>query len=290
MTFGQDEWVSSSPLRYFPVDGRPWRLTMGLRPLEMSNWLEVDERRDEEIAQKQSLLEHSYSAVVAVEDNSHPAQLELAQRIGIALDVNGISIQPWSDLELPIVWAARNVQEDLCIMEHDGTRWRLTAACVCFPSRWDLQEKIGRTLLEIHGPVPGYREDLDSPVEDFFNRLSVDRPKWRLNWTVLDNDELHLPSPSARRALELPKDLGGLTFRVERQTLIRLPLSNAIVFTIRNYTAPLRVLLDRPGHVAALKDTLETVTSEVADYKGWSDLLLPLLLWLNDASSEGAER
>ena len=263
---------------------------MGLRPLDMIDWLEVDEHRDEEIAQKQSLIQHSYDAVVAVENNSLDAQVELAQMIESALDTEGLKRDPRRDQELPIVWAARHVQEDLCILEHDGTRWRLTAACVCFPSRWNLREKIGGTLKEIHGPVPGYSEDLDSPVEDFFNRLSVERPKWRLNWTVLDTDELHLPSPSARRAIELPSDLGDLTFRVERQTLIRLPTTDAVVFTIRNYTAPLHVLIDLPGHLAALKDTLETVNPEVADYKGWNDLLLPLLKWLEFKSRSQGER
>ncbi|MEI6700835.1 MAG: DUF3445 domain-containing protein [Actinomycetota bacterium] len=282
--------MSGSPLRYFPVDGRPWRLTMGLRPLDMNDWLEFDQHRDQEIAQKQSLLQHSYDAVAAVEEESHAAQVELAQMIENVLEIEGLNSDRQSDRELPIVWAARHIQEDLCILEHDGMRWRLTAACVCFPSRWNLQEKIGRTLQEIHGPVPGYDEDLDSPVEDFFNRLSVDRPKWRLNWTVLDTNELHLPSPSARRALELPNDLGDLTFRVERQTLIRLPLTNAVVFTIRNYTAPLHVLGDRPSHLSALKDTLKTVNPEVADYKGWNDLLLPLLTWLELKSRSQGER
>ncbi len=282
--------MTDPDLRYFPVDGRPWRLTMGLRPLDLRDWLEHDHRREEEIAQKQSLLELSYDSVVAVQDQSHAAQQELALLIDNHLDTTGLSKEQRSNQELPIVWSARQVQEDLCILEHDGARWRLTAACVCFPSRWNLQEKIGRTLQEIHGPVPGYDEELDSPVEDFFNRLHPDRPKWRLNWTVLDTNELHLPSPSAHRSLKLPSDLGDLTFRVERQTLSRLPSSNAVVFTIRNYTAPLHLLVDRPGQLAGLKDTLKTVTPDVAKYKGWDDLLLPLLQWLEFQSNEVGDR
>ena len=65
---------------------------------------------------------------------------------------------------------------------------------MCFPSRWTLSEKVGQNLSAIHGPVPGYAEALGGPVEALFNRLHPDRPVWRLNWTILDTNELH-PQP-----------------------------------------------------------------------------------------------
>ena len=46
----------------------------------------------------------------------------------------------------PIEWAARGVQEDLCLLERDDTGWRFTAAAVCFPTRWSPAEKVGLGL------------------------------------------------------------------------------------------------------------------------------------------------
>ncbi len=46
----------SSAFAYVPLDPKGWRLAMGLRPLDLAQWLEVDEHRDEELALKDQLL------------------------------------------------------------------------------------------------------------------------------------------------------------------------------------------------------------------------------------------
>ena len=113
---------------------------------------------------------------------------------------------------------------------------------------------------------------------------------WRRNWTLLDTPELHLPSPAARRRPPEASgaDLGSrLWFRVEGQTLRRLPKTEAIVFTIRTSVQPLQTVLEAtPGFAAALQSTLSTVSEDVARYKGWTALLSPLSEWL--ATQEAA--
>jgi len=131
-----------------------------------------------------------------------------------------------------VVAAARLVQEDLCVLVRSDA-WRLQAACVCFPSRWNSLQ-LGTTLDDIHRPVPSYDVELSRPTNAFFERLKPSRSFWRLNWTLIDSPALHQPT-SARRSPH--GDLADWFFRVERQTLRRLPLSDAIIFTIRNYVA-----------------------------------------------------
>ena len=46
----------------------------------------------------------------------------------------------------PLELAGLLVQEDLCIVQNDDNAPVLTAAVLCFPSRWRLAEKIGRPL------------------------------------------------------------------------------------------------------------------------------------------------
>jgi hypothetical protein len=258
---------------------------MGLRPLREKDWIEVDSHRELELEQKANLVSAKRSVVVATLPSSSAAQAELEELVteNIATFHPNLTSTQIDDPD-PIVRTGRSIQEDLCIMQPDGDRWLLTAACVCFPSRWALTEKIGRDLTAIHAPVPGYDTDLRAPVDAFFSRLRPDQPKWRLNWTILDTDELHLPTESAHRRNDLVAGLGELTFRVERQTLRSLEQTGAVVFTIRNYTAPLALLCENETTRLALLATLESVSPEVASYKGWTPLLRSLLTWLREFS------
>ncbi|MEI8148605.1 MAG: heme-dependent oxidative N-demethylase subunit alpha family protein, partial [Actinomycetes bacterium] len=118
----------------------------------------------------------------------------------------------------------------------------------------------------IHNVVPGYAEQLASPVNAFFDRMTPERSVWRLNWSLVDSPDLFLP-PSHRRPLD---DVAEWFFRVERQTLRVLPKSGAIVFTIRTYVQSLEQLLARdPEHGSALLLALDTAPPETLEYKGW---------------------
>jgi dimethylamine monooxygenase subunit A len=294
----------SSPLAL--VDGTPWRLSMGLHRLEEAAWLEVDERRGEDLRTKAHLFDTERDAVlatlpegdepsgellVAVVDHlvaHHPEQLDVAGAViteratGDVVDVERLH---------PIEAASRLVQEDLCVLRRDDASWRLVAACVCFPSRWSLREKLGASLAEIHGPVPGFDRALAEPAAMFLDRLTAARPVWRRNWTLLDTPDRHLPSPAARhRHLDPEGDLGAqLWFRVERQTLRRLDATGAIVFTIGTSIRPLgEVVRGTPGFAVALGRTLRTVDEDVAAYKGWSGLLGPLGAWLASVEPSAA--
>ena len=182
----------------------------------------------------------------------------------------------------PVDAAGRLVQEDLCVMEHGDGGWTLTAASVCFPSRWTLATKIGRDLAAIHAPVPRYAEALSRPSEAMFNRLRIERPVWRLNWTLIDGPELHQPDPAGRRpSRPLTDPAHELWFRVERQTLRRLTDRPAITFTIRTYVTSLAdLLVDHPETAGALETTLRTVPEDTIAYKGWEGIVGPLLAWL----------
>ena len=255
---------------YVPLDARGWRMAMGLRPLEMARWLEIDARRDEELALKSRLLREVPETVVATQPAGDAPSAELYGEVLAWLDAYGA---PSRDVapgvqDHPVVAAARLVQEDLCVLVRDDL-WRLRAACVCFPSRWSLATKIGRGLDEIHAPVPGYRETLASATTGLFDRLSVDRPFWRLNWTVLDDPSLFQPEPAREATGE---DVTQWHFRVERQTIRRLRRTGAIVFTIRSYVSPVAELAGQPEFLAHLCASIEGAPPATQSYKGWVDV------------------
>jgi hypothetical protein len=242
-------------------------MAMGLRPLDLDNWLEVDERRDDELELKRQLLERSFDVVVATRPEGDEGSRELLTEVTRFLETHlaHVALDARDD-EHPVVTAARLVQEDLCVLVRSDV-WRLQAACVCFPSRWNLASKLGTTLDDIHRPVPHYDVELSRPTNAFFERLSPDRSFWRLNWTLIDSPALHQPTG----ARDSPHgDLTNWFFRVERQTLRRLPESDVIVFTIRNYVASAQVLCDTHEEFGAtLLLNLDTAPDAMREYKGW---------------------
>ncbi len=241
---------------------------MGMRPLNLGTWLELDERRTDELDQKSRLLDANYGVVVATQPEGDAASRELLQEVKSFLVAYHPLISTATDSsEHPIVQAGRLVQEDFCVLVRDDA-WYLRAACVCFPSRWDLARKIGTTLDDIHSPIPGYDEALSTPTNSFFDRLRPERSFWRLNWTLLDQPDLYQPG----RARVAPSgDLADWFFRVERQTLRQLPRTRAIVFTIHTYVASAAALSGRdPQFLPTLLLSLDTAPPEMKEYKGWS--------------------
>ena len=204
---------------YLPVDGRPLRMTLGLRPLDERSWLEVDHHYAAELAQKHRLLASHPDEVVA-----HLPEGRAAAEETYALVHDWMSRRHPEVLlsargdEHPIDAAGRLVQEDLCVLTDTDGAWRLTAASVCFPSRWRLADKLGATVAQIHAPVPGYGS-ISDVVDGALDRLTPGSPLWRLNWTIVDSPALFLPPHSDA---SMAGDIDGLVFRVERQTLRRL--------------------------------------------------------------------
>ncbi len=241
---------------------------MGLRPLEMRAWLEVDEHFHEELDLKTRLLEENYRDVVATNPEGDEASRELLTEITLNLRAYHPGVGTDVDQsEHPLVSAARLVQEDLCVLVRDDA-WRLRAACVCFPSRWDLASKIGTTLDDIHDPVPGYDRELSRPTNAFFDRLQPGRSFWRLNWTLLDSPALFQPAGARRTPTG---DLDQWYFRVERQTLRSLPRTEAVVFTIRTYVASAQTLCARDETFAeSLTRAIGSAPASMQEYKGWT--------------------
>ena len=252
---------------YIPLEAKGWRMAMGLRPLDMDRWLEIDTHRDSELDEKRQLLATKRDVVAATTRAGDEGSLELLGEVTAFLKdhLSTFTSDPSAD-DHPIVAAARVVQEDLCVLVRSDA-WRLQAACVCFPSRWNLASKLGATLDDIHRPVPSYDVELSHPTNAFFERLKPERSFWRLNWTLIDSPVLHQPT-SARHSPHA--DLDNWFFRVERQTLRRLRESDAVVFTIRNYVASAQSLCDaHPEFGATLLLNLDTAPEAMREYKGW---------------------
>ncbi len=242
-----------SPILQNALPQSPWmdpRLSRlpGILPVEGEAWLAVDEAyaaqmalRDQLIADiPEIVLGQLPQGVAAAEELYDLILTRLATTPGYALTPDtatrpdGVVVA--LDRSAPLKTLGRLVQEDLCLMQADGPEHVLTGACLCFPASWSLSEKLGRPLTGIHRMVKVYEEDLARRVQRIFDVIRVGQPLWRMNALVYVNPDLHQPGfeaapRTARR--------GGDYVRAERQTLLRLPQTGAVLFAIHTYVVRL---------------------------------------------------
>lgn len=163
----------------------------------------------------------------------------------------------------------RGLEPDVVFLVPDAAgEFRMAAACVCFPSSWGLEEKIGRPLTEIHGPVPTLNAELGGAISQFLHRMAPGLAWCRENWGLSACAELnHHPSRVLPR-LESTVDLAGVWLRVERQALVALPKSGGVLFAIRVEVFPLTDVIADQSARLGLRRALETMPEDVAGYKG----------------------
>lgn len=166
------------------------------------------------------------------------------------------------------------IGEDLAVVRREPSRGDWNAALhVSLPSRWAPEEKIGRSFLATHLPVPGMERSLKAApaiVETFVHR----GPFVRFNWGIAFDDLLdrHPEQPVT------PFDGARFWLRVERQTLWPLPQVGAALFAIRVHTRPRRDLADE--EIDALRSALLSLSPQSRVYKGFAAEFDALLLAL----------
>ena len=279
-----------------PFDGSTKPFTIGLKPLDLHDWIEIDATFDDQLAEKQRLYATLPDKVFVAEPDTYEAQREVLDLLvehlpkrfpdRYSADESSILVNsrpvPIDDVTAPLRTASLLVQEDLILMRRGDLGWRLAAGSLCFPSSWSLSEKFGKPMHEIHQPVPDFGPGtrMADLIARMFDRLQPGNPVQRFNWSLQSGDALYHPlSNEGRidRAVDpISKFPGGeiaahAFIRVERQVLRRLPMTGDIAFSVRIYTDPIAALQNLPDGANAanrLADRLEALAPEQLQYKG----------------------
>lgn len=279
---------------YLPEAMQSSVLRLGLVPLDPRTWMQCDGDFGQFHRHKLLVKRQYDDKVFCALPESRPAQDELRQTLLQHLITDrsdcyriesGQLIHSRDNISWPLgdndLWdCSLWVQEDLCLLEWRDGEYRLTAASVCSPSNWRLEDKIAQSVDFIHGPVPGYQRELAQRVTKLFVNLKPNKPLLRFNWSIQRGNELFWRSdlPDERNSSEQNNDerdkIADLYWRVERQTLIRLPETGAIVFAIRIYLHPFKDLLNAGQFRANLQAVLATLPVEQKRYKGIENLSL----------------
>jgi dimethylamine monooxygenase subunit A len=225
------------------ADPRTRRLP-GILPLDMADWLRVDAVFGPQMALRDHLIATREAEVHALLPQARAAAAEVYALIlqhlpplGYVATATGLrrpdGVEVPLDAGQPLLTLGRLVQNDICLMQEDGTgEHALTGAILCFPAGWTLSEKLGRPLMRMHAPVPAYSDDVGRRVQRLMDAVRPETPLWRAN-ANLSRAPLFNPQPEDQDRHTPRTDHPFV--RSERQCLIRLPQSRAVVFTIHTY-------------------------------------------------------
>jgi hypothetical protein len=273
---------------YRPYQPGPFRWRLGLRPLELRDWIEVGDDYDAELAEKRRVIAAHPDTVLAVLDGIEPEAAEvlelLVDHLRARFPDRFADVQPDASVH-PLDAAGRLVQEDLVLLVERSGRLVFGGGSVCFPNRWDLRSKLGLSMAEVHAPVSQLNDQLEDPIDRFFDRLTPDRSFWRLGWGVLDTADLYQPLDGTAAPRPAAPTVDDLHLRVERETLRRLPRSNAVLFTIRTHLTPLRALAGDADDAGRLAAAIESMPDDVAEYKQLTDVGRLAVSWLRRTPS-----
>ncbi|MCC5956414.1 MAG: DUF3445 domain-containing protein [Natronohydrobacter sp.] len=238
--------ILNASLPYAPWVNPAQRRLPGVMPLPRAEWLFVDDAYAAQMCARAQLLATRPADVLDMLPEAEDAAAELLGEVLRDLPFHGFTVtgaqvmrpdgvEVTLDPARPLWTLGHLVQADFCILQKQGAEHVLTGAVLCFPSSWTLREKLGKPMMRIHVPVASYDAGMGARVQRMFDLMRPEQPMWRVNLLRYTNPALYQP-----RAEFAPKDKSGAGdyIRSERQTLLKLPRTGAVVFGI--HTAQVR--------------------------------------------------
>jgi hypothetical protein len=180
-------------------------------------------------------------------------------------------------------------QEDLAVL--DGASATLPWLCVCTPSHWAPEDKLGLDFATLHGPVAD-NAALISASRQLVALVTAGECWERQVWTISPSGRYdqhprrHARSPWP--AVEDPEAFAGQCWlRAERQAFFPVRQgTRQAVFTIRVMLQPLIEAVGSPWQAIRLRDSLASMSQSVLAYKNLTAARAPLLRWLASKADE----
>jgi dimethylamine monooxygenase subunit A len=208
-----------------------------------------------------------------------PALGSIAERAAL----EGIAWHPAGGTPLEL-----RFEEDFAVLDgQDGT---LPWLCVCTPSHWAPEEKLGLPFAAVHAPVAD--SALLVAASKQLVALATEGGRWERHVWTLSPSGRHDQHPRRHGREPWPADASpqafarGCFLRVERQTFFPVGRgTRQAVFTIRVQLAPLMDAVDSPQKAQRLHDSLASMSDAIATYKGLAAARPMLLRWLAERAS-----
>lgn len=171
--------------------------------------------------------------------------------------------------DAPVWQLSRALQEDFVIWAPNKSG-ELSAQIlsVCLPSGWNPRDKVNKTFLEIHEPIPDF-DTVNRAADHIAKMITARGPFIRHVWSICNR-----PGLNRRPDLCRPwsnETIDDMWFRTERQVTVPVD-GHMALFLIRVYMQPLRDILQDATKARILIDSIMSMTDAVIDYKDFGYL------------------
>ena len=300
---------------------RPYRwaaadFQLGLRPMLPETWILIGPEHADMMQQKCARLDRYPEFYYGSLPDSLPAQRELRERVTAHLladhpqcfekhgsrvvsRVTNRGIDLNGDAKEPLLQLSYLVEEDFMLLDQARGSIRITAASNAYSSSGRLVAAVGHGMAWAHERVPQLTAKLGSRIERVLNSIHVNAPTERFTWQVTPLATVFFPhdDPHAANAAAMHEVLGELRrdparagdllwMRAERQTLRRLPDTNAVAFSLHTYSDPLSCLEHDAASIRAILALLEGYSEERWQYSEMDIVREPLIAWLEAAANK----
>ena len=217
------------------------------------------------------------AAIQQLSDERDIAQTAVGDVYPGTAELHDVWRETTSSLESRFSALSRVIGEDIAIVEIDSDgNDRNALMSIAAPSRWAPEEKIGRSFVATHTPVPNMEKTL--AVAAKLQQMLLERgPFVRFTWGISTTPALDT-HPSVT---EPPYVSGDAWLRTERQVIRRIPEHKAFLFTIRVMVEPLSDVRKSITDAGALAAALRSMDEKSRIYKsvdGHVDALCAYLL------------
>ncbi|CDK29336.1 unnamed protein product [Kuraishia capsulata CBS 1993] len=302
-----------TPEQVSTYDDRPWRpfrwpyhQTMSIFKLDVNHWLDMDKYYVDYIKEKERVYHRYGDENIGWLPGSELACRELMDMVRdhmlkrypllftsedegqhVKNELTGELLDMTEPLkEHPLIYVSKMAKEDFYIVlknKDDGKHY-LMAAAVPFPGgSFGIKNKLGKHLDIIHSEVPYYESKLKPSMEKWFAKMApadlVERASWYISW---DHKLLCNNVYALQDGAKVDSDIEPTEFnvRVERQTLRRLPKSDAIIFTNHPVFYNIDEMKDEPLIPSLIRKIIFEAPEGICKYKNFAsfrDHLVPYL-------------
>ncbi|KAF8644114.1 hypothetical protein AX16_008643 [Volvariella volvacea WC 439] len=196
----------------------------------------------------------------------------------------------------PLLFLLENVPEDFIIMVEDNTTriYHLLGGVSCSAVGWNMADKMGKPLQDIHIPVPDYKEKLQLSMNRFFSKMKCSEPIQRGSWSFEHGQPLFLQEGDQEwelRQVQSPDiSIEDIHLRVDWQTLRRLPKSRTIVFNFKALFTPITSFREEPFIPRLVAKILRNTKENIRIYKNTWHLEHKMLPALDEWAEEQERR
>jgi hypothetical protein len=282
---------------------------IGTRPMDSSQWLDIGPDHGPFLREKQARLKANPLPFYRTMPGSLSAQIELRDRVVADLLAHHADVFTMADGRLvdrvegtsheldspgvePLAAISQFLEEDFILLQQVDGQDRITAASNAYSTSGRIVASVGRSIPFAHKFVPTLNDQLGPRIDRVLGNIKVDAPVERCNWLLtpiasrLFPENPHAANMAAvsniNASLADDPSLAGevLWIRVERQTLLRLPESGALAFSIYTYSDPLSSIAGDRESLAAMHRLIGSYSEDRMTYAAMAPIREPVLKWL----------